>query len=342
MQKNNSKTKTNKQLHDTGARFFTYAKGFWIALLALVATLVLAFSGNLPGTFGNQQAVNKYSYLNPATELVQKENALVNFEPLRQDLRQQYETRDDFLVSLYFEYLPTGANMALNRDEKIWPASLIKIPVAMAAMKKVESGQWKLSNELVILDEDKDAEYGDLYKQPTGTTITIEELLKQSLVNSDNTAHFVLLRNLDGGELEDVFHHLGMEGVIEDLKMSPQGNGSDNRMTAKNYSIFFRSLYNATFLNPEYSQLFMSILEQAPDEYLSQAIPGATPFVHKTGIRLDEKVKADSGIVYLSGRPYLLTVMIQKTSPEPIIADEFETIFKDISQQIYEYVTKSN
>lgn len=286
-----------------------------------------------------------YEYLNPSVTLIEKENLLVNFESLRQYLNKEYGIRDDYLVSIYFEYLPTGANINVNRDERIWPASLIKIPVAMAAMKKVEDKQWKLTNELVILDDDKDTEFGELYKQPSGTTLTVQKTLEESLINSDNTAHFMLLRNISASEIEETYRHLGMDDIIDALKKSPNGQETDNRMTAKRYTIFFRSLYNATYLSPEYSELFLDILRQAPKEHLSFGIPSSVSFVHKTGIRVDEQVWADSGIVYVPGRPYLVTVMVQKKNIKEKITSEVtkevEQIFDDISEEIYTYVTST-
>lgn len=292
-------------------------------------------------------AVFSYQHLNPSVNLIDQANLLVNFEPLRQKLMARYEKHDDYLVSLYFEYLPTGANINVNRDQNIWPASLIKIPVAMNAMKKVEEGTWKLDNELVILDEDKDPEFGSLYKQPTGTTFTIKRFLEESLINSDNTAHFVLLRNIDAEELEQTYRHLGMDDIIDGLKKAPQDKEYDNRITAKRYTIFFRSLYNATFLSPEYSELFLDILERAPKEYLNLGMPADVKFVHKTGIRTDEHVWADSGIVYIPGRPYLITVMIQKKNAPDTdrisdeTTEEVKQIFKDIGNDIYTYVAQA-
>jgi beta-lactamase class A len=279
------------------------------------------------------------SYLNPALAVLDKRNLIVDFQPLREKL-QKYEERQDHTISVYFEYFPTGANIATHKDVKIWPASLIKIPVAMAAMKKVQDGDWKLDNELVILDQDKDSEFGDMYKEDTGTTHTILRFFEESLINSDNTAHFVLLRNLEGGELEEVFVHLGMDDVIEGLKRNKKDvEDTDNRITAKRYSIFFRSLYNATFLDQEYSQLFLKILQRAPREYLSLGLPEDIVFVHKTGIRIDEKVMADSGIVYVPGRPYLLTVMISQNKKGDLDKEEIQKIFKEISEEVYRYVS---
>jgi beta-lactamase class A len=328
-----SVTTNNKDIK--AKRTITFAWG--VATLFFVLTLCLY--GGLLQPHRQSVRVLDSSFINPATSLVKKENLIVNFQELRELLQSKYEQRRDYVISIYFEYLPTGANISTHKDEKIWPASLIKIPVAMAAMKKVQDGKWKLTNELVILDEDKDSEYGELYKKPTGTTISIEELLRESLVNSDNTAHFVLLRNIENEELEDVYNHLGLDDIIETLKRSKKDDAEDNRMTAKRYAIFFRSLYNATFLDAEYSQMFLDILEHAPKDLLAQGMPKDVVFVHKTGVRTDEAVRADSGIVYVSGRPYLVTVMIQKKDKKAFDEEEVGQIFKDIGNDIYTYVT---
>ena len=315
-------------------------KAYFLSFTLLsVAILILFF---LYTTQKTSLHTTTSTLLNPALIVIEKKNRIIDFQELREYLTNTYEQREDYMVSIYFEYLPTGANIAVNKDEKIWPASLIKIPVAMSVMKKVQDKKWQIENELVILDEDKDSEYGVLYKEPTGTTLTIQTFLEKTLIDSDNTAHFVLLRNLDGGELEDVYVHLGLDDVIETLKKSPKKETeADNRITAKRYSIFFRSLYNATYLDQEHSELFLEILKQAPRDLLGNGIPKEIPFVHKTGVRIDEAVRADSGIVYAHGRPYIITVMIQKKKG---VLDEKEVglLFEDISRKIYHYVTRDN
>src|SRR4030042_3742516 len=297
-----------KKLKNMSKKILIWYFLFGVAVVFIIITYVFY----IPRIKSNPQKFNsQYPFLNPAAALIEKKDLLVNFQPLRESLVGKYEKRDDYLVSLYFEYMPTGANISINKDEAIWPASLIKIPVAMAMMKKIENGTWELNNELVILYEDKNGEFGNLYKEPTGTSLTIEKLIQESLINSDNTAHLVLLRNLENSELEDIYVHLGLDDVVEDFKKTTDEGSVDNRITAKRYSIFFRSLYNSTYLTPEYSQKFLDILREAPKEYLSSGLPDDTIFVHKTGIRTDEAVYTDAGIIYIPNRPYLLTVMIQ-------------------------------
>ncbi len=288
--------------------------------------------------YGIGVPANSFPLLDPGAAYVTKQDMLVRFQPLRQSLIAQYSEHPDFTIGLYFEYLPTGANIVVNNDRAMWPASLIKIPVAMAVMKKIERGEWQLNNQLVILDEDKDASFGTLYTKPTGTTLTIEELLHETLVNSDNTAHFVLLRNLDAEELEDVFTHLGLDEVLQGLKNSPDAESQDNRMTAKTYSVFFRSLYNATYLSPKNSQYFLQSLTESIVEYAKLGIPDHVTYVHKTGIRDEDGVWADSGIVFEERRPYILTIMLEK-KPDATVSEEYvNDLFKEISSQIYTYV----
>lgn len=315
-----------------------YSLALFAGIGCVLSIIVGIVAVHIFRTYDTTNALRRYSFLGPAAVLQDKQDALVNFHPLRESLKNTYTNHDDYLVSIYFEYLPTGAHISVNRDARIWPASLIKIPVAMAAMKKVERGDWKLSNELVILDEDKDRDFGELYRKPTGTTIAIEQLLEESLARSDNTAHFVLLRNIESSELEEVFIHLGLDETLEALKRAPTELEVDNRMTARGFSIFFRSLYNATYLSPEYSQMFLSILLNSPREYLALGLPEEVPFAHKTGIRADDQVWVDSGIVYLARRPYLLTVMIQKNPNALVPTSSPEELFSVISKEVHDYV----
>jgi acyl-CoA synthetase (AMP-forming)/AMP-acid ligase II len=71
-------------------------------------------------------------------------------------------------------------------------------------------------------------------------------------------------------------------------------------------------------------------------------IPDDVVFVHKTGIRIDEAVRADSGIVYAYGRPYLITVMVQQKDKGVLREEELNKLFESISQEIYSYVANAH
>lgn len=89
----------------------------------------------------------------------QKDDLLTTVQPIREKLHDLFEKEELSYTSLYFEYLNTGANISINQDVRILPASLIKVPLAMAVMKKIEKGDWKLYNELILTKEDRDNEW---------------------------------------------------------------------------------------------------------------------------------------------------------------------------------------
>ena len=258
--------------------------------------------------------------LDPAQGLYKNKDLLVDVTPLRNDLLSFVNNKD---ITIYFEFLNTGANISINDSASFWPASLMKVPVAMAVMKKVEDGTWTLDNELVLQNEDKNNQFGNLYMQPTGSRFTIQYLLEQMLVESDNTARSIFLRNLDPQDIQRVLSHLGLEDIFN----------SNQQVRAKKYSVFWRSLYSATYLTAEDSEKLIEIMDMPHSEqYLRQGIPAPVDFSHKIGI--SNGIYSDSGIVYVLNRPYLLTVMMRAANE-----DDAAATMKTISTKVYSYVS---
>ena len=96
----------------------------------------------------------QYPLLDPMRFFAEPRDLLTTVQPIREELRSIFEKEWLDSTSLYFEYVNTGANISINPDVRILPASLIKVPLAMAVMKKIERGDWKLYNELVMMKED--------------------------------------------------------------------------------------------------------------------------------------------------------------------------------------------
>jgi beta-lactamase class A len=274
-----------------------------------------------------KQFENPYSMIDPARSFIAQEHFIINIQPLREDLIKIVDAEKSHTIGVYFEVLNTGANISLNKDVRFWPASLIKMPTALAVMKKIERGEWKLDNELVLFQEDRDERFGTLYRKPTGTRFTIEELLKELLIYSDDTAHRILFRNLAAEDIEELQNALGLDELYNE----------NYDITAKEYSRIFRALYTSSFLKREYSQKILEWLSQTPfDEFLASAVPKDVVFPHKIGEHDKGKTYLDSGIVYVPNRPYLLTVMVK--IGEGGDREKAKEIFKQISQKAYEYI----
>lgn len=282
----------------------------------------------------NDLNINQYKYIDISRNFIDQEDFIVNLQPIRDKVNQMSKDFGEDKVSIYLEFLNTGANISVNKENYIWPASLTKLPVAMAVMKKIEDGDWQLNSELVLMSGDANGDSGDvnnlLAKNPVGTRFTIEQLLKELLINSDNTAYNILVRNLHIDELNQVKNELGIDVLFDD----------SGRMSAKEYSRIFRALYTSSFLKRVNSEMIMSWLDESQfNDFLAKNIDPSIPFPHKYGENLLLNVYADSGIVYLEDRPYMITVMVQGASEQPIVEAKNEAthFMQAISQEVYTY-----
>jgi len=290
-------------------------------LLATNAFTIIYYNTPKPGSSFRISSTGN-EFLDPAHKFYDKKDLIVDIQPLRDELNNIGEKDKD--LSVYFEFLSTGANISINKEAEYFPASLLKLPVAMAVAKKIEKGDWKWSNELVLMSSDKDYKFGDLYEQEIGTKFTIESLVEKVLAESDNTANNILMRNLDPEEFFEVYRYLGLGDFFS----------SEGKISAKNYSVIWRSLYTSSYLTEENSQKIISILTRSPfKEYLESGLPNGITFSHKIGINNEQEVYMDAGIVYAANRPYLLVVMTKTQDIE-----KAKKIMGEISKKTYDYI----
>lgn len=300
-----------------------------VVLLLVTNIITFGWAYFLVQKLGVENFRAQYPFLDPMRFFAEPRDLLTTVQPVREDLRDLFEKEDLKFTSLYFEYINTGANISLNSDIRILPASLIKVPLAMAVMKKIEKGEWKLYNELILTKEDRDNEWGDVYKRPIGSPITIEKLIEEMLLNSDNTAYRILYRNLSMDEVRDVFTALGLDDFFD----------QEGKITAKEYTRLLRSLFTANYLNPEHSQLLLDVLSHTSyDDYLGQWVPNDVVFSHKIGENNQKTVILDAGLVYIGDRVYLIS-MSMDYQQEWISREKALELFGQVSNTIYNYIS---
>jgi beta-lactamase class A len=100
--------------------------------------------------------------------------------------------------------------------------------------------------------------------------------------------------------------------TFTDLGLSdPDMSKSDIPITARQYSLFMRVLFNATYLNIQDSEYCTELLSHSDFKTgLVNGIPGEMKVAHKFG-EANDGINAhfgESGIIYLNNSPYLLTV----------------------------------
>lgn len=294
-----------------------------VLLLSLMASFFVLGNHHRFTNFRSQ-----YPLIDPMRSFIAQEDFVVNIQPLRESLNDLIAKNSNLEISLYLEVLNTGANISINPQLPVFPASLAKLPLGMSVVKKVEMGKWNWDNELVLLEIDVDENSGALYQRPIGTKFTVEELVKELLVNSDNTAYKILVRNMDQSELFSVVQEIGLEELF--IK--------DGRVSAKEYSRMFRALYTSSFLKRENSMKILRWLTETPfDDYLASGIPAETKFAHKIGENEKLGVYSDVGIVYVKNRPFLLAMMIH-TEDINKGREKAISLMNLVAKQSYEYI----
>lgn len=311
-------------------------KLFW--LLVLIACLLCVFlilfllgGKKYKKEHSFEAQLKRYEFLDPTRNLLEKKDAITNIQSLRETLNQiAVREASSSKISIYFEFLNTGANIDVNKEEKIWPVSLAKLPLAMLAMKKVENGEWKETDFLEALDENLNSGSGALYTQGSEIKFEVWKLIVEMLINSDNTAYRIIKRNTTLQEREEMAVEIGLGQLFDD-----QG-----KVSAKEYSRLFRALYTASYLNQENSQKLLKVLSQNNFvEFASLGLPKDVIFSHKQGENTKLNVYADSGIVYFPNRPYIVSVMVEPILYTNNAGKEYtKNVMQEISKKTFEFI----
>ncbi len=252
------------------------------------------------------------------------QDRIVHFVPLRRDLRNFIATQSS-TYAVYFEYIPTGNNIGINDTVPFAYASLLKVPLVMTIYKQIETGKSRPSDTLTITEKTLDKRFGSLWRRGIGTTITVQEAIKLTLTESDNTAYQMLRTLVTAEEFAAVFENL-------DIPLSIQEG--EPVVTAKNFTSILRGLYFSSIVTEESSQEILTLLTQSSFKNgIRSPIPENIPVAHKMGVRQETDSLSDCGLVYIPNRPYFLcAISINDSSVQA------EQVIQTVSRKVYDYL----
>ncbi len=303
-----------------------------------VATAALAI-GVAIGTFASplfyKQAAlrdvhefkNTYHFINPLLACAEDTSTLADdeakrLESLMKEAIQRHTQNGDITnASVYLRTLDGGPWVGIDIEKPFSPGSLLKVPLAISIYKKAETNPAFLRQQIDYTGQEVlDPQFFKPAVFPAGKH-SVEELVQQMLINSDNNAAHLLAEALGVQDFEKTYEHLGVQ--------KPPSQGSDYTTTTRDYSSFFRVLYNATYLGHASSENLLKVLSESP--FTNGLVAGVPPGIvvsHKFGERSLENSRSlqlhDCGIVYAPARPYLICVMTQGT--------DFKLMAKTISE----------
>lgn len=319
-------------------------------LLAIIIFLAGTSSGWFLKVFFHKDGQNvirireasNYRFINPLLAVDTKDkDRFKEIWPLHAKIedyaKKKVEDGDVLNISFYFRDLISGHWTGVNEDEKFSPASMLKVVTLIAYLKLAETDPPLLSRKLYY-DGQRDRNLLSYYK-PASSLIAgsyaVEDLLTRMIVDSGNNSDYVLKQNIKVDDLLKVYTHLQLPLPKSEV---------DDFMSAKEYSIVFRVLYNSTYLSREMSEKALTLLSKtAFNKGLSSGIGSgfsiADKFGERTIIGPDGKIVYhelhDCGIIYVPN-PYFLCVMTKGDSFEKLAE-----VISHISSLTFSFVSKT-
>lgn len=237
-------------------------------------------------------------------------------------------------ASVYLRDFEKGNWTCINPNESFHPGSLMKVPMLITYLKMEEKNPGTLNKRLILAQRPSGfPEQIYTAKQiETGKAYTVSELLKYMIQYSDNYATFLLHENVDKAQYNTTYTAIGL----------PVPNIYDRNfaITSKAYSTFFKILYNGGYLSFDHSEYAMELLSKSEfSKGFEAGFPAGTPLVHKFGEWGDGQgvnQLHESGLVYINGSAYLLTVMTSGKDSQKL-----PDVVASISQMVYNNLNKS-
>lgn len=293
-----------------------------LSSLVVIALLLAAgwhahrwYSSHTGGKKQRRVSAQGYRFTSPLLDVELPEGMTVSREPIPfkqkieafvQKLIKSGQARE---VAVYYRDLLDGPWFGINEDMAFNPASMMKVAVMIAWLKRAETRPSVLKSTFTYEGKEDMSVLQEIRPQRTlvaGRSYTVEELLRYMMSYSDNNATTLLYYGLNPTEIDAVLDGMDVDSRID---------GDSNVTTVHGYSGFFRILYNAAFLNREMSEKALELLSlQDFTQGMIAGVPKGTVVASKfgelsRGLQEDDKQLHEFGIVYHPSHPYILGIM---------------------------------
>lgn len=205
----------------------------------------------------------------------------------------------------------TGRKIAINEDRLFPSASMVKIPIMASLIYTQAQGRIDLAKKLTLRNRDKVLGSGMLKSYPSGTEISLDELIELMISQSDNTAANMLIDYLGFDYLNVSFKEIGLTStniVRPMMDFKKRREGIENFTSARDLVYLLERIYKGHLINDECSKKCLEILKrQKVKDRIPANLPPNTVVANKTG--LENGVCHDAGIVWTQKGDFIICVL---------------------------------
>lgn len=214
----------------------------------------------------------------------------------------QADQRFDGILGVGIRDLTSGETILRHGDTEFPIASSIKIPILAAVLR---SDNLNLADTYTLAANDIVAGDGNLqHLTPGSTRLTLHDLATLMITESDNTATNVLIDRVGVSNVNDLLKNMGLEKTRLRRRMMDAraaAEGRENTSTPREMLTLLEWIYRDREIGPK----LLEMLSLPKKQYLR--FPEGIRVANKTGTL--DGVRTDSGIIFLEGRPFAITVM---------------------------------
>ncbi len=245
-------------------------------------------------------------------------------------------------IGVYATVVETGQVVGVGQNERFAMQSVVKVPIAMAVLKMVDDGKLKLDERIKIEKNElvPDSMHSPIKdKNPEGTEMTVDELIKAAVSVSDGTAADVLQRVAGGAAGVQKF--IDDLGIVEmEVKYTHKEFSDNSERQAANWTspeavgAILSVLFDAASgrngganapkadISKESAALLMKYMTETenPAARIKAGVPEGTVVAHKTGSSGTRNgitaATNDAGIITLPNGNHLILTVLLADSPD--------------------------
>ena len=269
------------------------------------------------------------------------------------DLRKQIEAIAAVAkgrVGVAAEVLETGESVALNAQDHFPMQSVYKLPIGMAVLAQVDNKKLSLEQRVRVEKSDfvHPGQYSPIRDQnPKGTELSLGEVLRFAVSDSDGTASDVLLKLAGVQAVTSYLNELGIKDIV--VANTEKEIGQDWETQYRNWASpqaalqLLRSLHERRGVSEQSQQLLYKFLTESPrgPMRLKGLLPKTAVVAHKTGTSgtSDKGVSAatnDIGLITLPNGRHLAIAVFVSDSPADLATRE--RVIAQIAKAIWDYL----
>jgi beta-lactamase class A len=265
-------------------------------------------------------------------------------------------------VGVFAELIETGETVSLNPDAHFAMQSVVKLPVSMAVLQLISEGKVDMDELIAVKREDyvrPNSRSPILYANPHGVELTVRELIRYAISESDGSASDVLQHLAgDAKGVQAYLNSLGIRGI--QIEHTHKEFGREWALQYENWETpaatvqLLKKLFAAEGITGEHRDLLLGHMIEShnPPKRLKGMLPPGTVVAHKTGTGGNQNGIAaatnDVGIIKLpNGNHVAIAVLIVDSTADhatrdAVIAKIAKAAFDKWSLTSAEYVKPAN